>query len=180
MFSKCTTNWQNVQLKRATHPKVKTVERGVKVVLGSKTIHFHRHLHQEQAQKYKLRKVCPEEINIADSIAAVPIVNKTQKETICVLQKAFESCVFIHVLLQHSTQCFILLPATTWTRVLVTKKQIQATAIFYARKMISPGSNNKAGTIILMECFKWMEGWWATWSLKPQTYTSIQMWHQQS
>lgn len=44
---------------RTTHPKVKTVEWGVEVVLGSEAIHFHGHLSQKQAQEYKLGQVCP-------------------------------------------------------------------------------------------------------------------------
>lgn len=42
-----------------THPKVKTVERGVEVVLGSEAVHFHGHLCQEQPQEYELGQVCP-------------------------------------------------------------------------------------------------------------------------
>lgn len=98
-------DWLNSLLNRATHPKVKTVERGVEVVLGSQAIHFHGHLRQKQAQEYKLSQVCPETtwkhtdqcsrlkraslliFTIQKSWAtatcsAVATANKTQKESI--------------------------------------------------------------------------------------------------
>lgn len=53
------TSWVFIILSRVTYPEVKTVERRVKVVLGSKTIHFHGHFNQEQTQEYKFCQIFP-------------------------------------------------------------------------------------------------------------------------
>lgn len=57
MLTRKTVTWLNSELN--TYPKVKTVEWGVEVVLGSKAIHLHGHLCQKQTQEYKLGQVCP-------------------------------------------------------------------------------------------------------------------------
>lgn len=57
--TQCTVTEFPATVYEATHPKVKTIEWRVEVVLGSQAIHLHEHLCQEQAQEYKLSQVCP-------------------------------------------------------------------------------------------------------------------------
>lgn len=101
------SNTEGRAVSKETHPKVKAIERGMKVVSGSQSVHLQGHLYQEESQENKLRQVCQGKYSgckAINSFAGVWLVSRIYS-CISLAECIFIVCNSFHIVILNVTLC---------------------------------------------------------------------------